>query len=115
MINRRKRMPPDHSQRRLPLKRKKPNSARLCKRPKLLCVLKLLLWAILSTPTSQSATVRFVLPPPNEFNSPSPRGTATQQDNNAIIETFCPQQYGSLEKRTDILPHHEVLFRLGAV
>jgi seryl-tRNA synthetase len=43
------------------------------------------------------------------------RDFPTQQDNNALIEKFSPEQYGPLEKRTDILAHHEVLLRLGAV
>ena len=48
---------------------------------------------------------------PNSHFPSSP----TQQDNNALIEKFSPEQYGPLEKRTDILAHHEVLLRLGAV
>jgi seryl-tRNA synthetase len=37
------------------------------------------------------------------------------QKDNAIIRTHEPPNYGPLEKKTDIMPHHEVMLRLGAV
>ena len=42
--------------------------------------------------------------------------TSLSQDDNATLRTWCPEgANGKLEKRTDIMPHHEVLLRLDAI